>query len=597
MLKSIKFRVLLIIGTIGAFPLAGFIAWEYYQSIDRLRLRCYEQLKTVREIKKRELEAYFLKLRDETNFFAQSNVVINAMKEFNSSFEDLNKIKIPSEYEKNLQTYYSQLFQNSFYTSSETSIFQTILPKDNRSILLQNQYLVGTKAAFKEIPYFNVHTKFHESLSSFINTYDLYDLMLIEDKTGYILYSVSKEIDFATSLLSGPFADNNIGILFRKIRYCGLKNKTIMCDFERYLPSSLAPSAFIAAPIFEGEIKIGTLILQVPLKKMDEITTGTKTWENEGLGKTGETYIVGSDYKMRTDSRFMIESSSGYLEMIKNAGTATKKEIDLMAHYKTSVLFQQVNSETATKALAKTSGTMTIKDYRDRSVLSSYAPLNIEDVSWALLAEIDSEEVFNSVRQGAKQSVFLLVVVVIILIIASILLARTIYKPISILAAGTRKLGEGNFDVQFDIKTKDELGELAETFNKTIQSLKEQRDEIVLKNSLLDEQKNELASQSENLKILNEEISEINKLLDLKVKERTSKLLLQNEKLIEYAHFNSHQLRAPVATILGLLNLIQQSPNENDRKTALELLKKATKDLDIITSTAQDLLNSAEFKE
>ena len=44
-----------------------------------------------------------------------------------------------------------------------------------------------------------------------------------------------------------------------------------MCDFERYLPSGLAPAAFIAAPIFEGNIKIGTLILQVPLKKMDRV--------------------------------------------------------------------------------------------------------------------------------------------------------------------------------------------------------------------------------------------------------------------------------------------------------------------------------------
>ena len=597
MLTSIKYRVLLIFGVLGILPLAGFMVFEYYQSITRLKQRSFEQLITVREIKKRELEGYFLKLREETNFFAQSNVVINAMKEFKTSFTELNSAPVSENHKQNLEKYYSDNFKNTLDPINKKLNYETLVPVENRSIILQNQYLLGTKATFKNLPYYDVHTKYHQSLSSFINTYDLYDLMLIEDKTGYIIYSVSKEIDFATSLLNGPFADSKIGTLFRKIRYTGLKNQSIMCDYERYLPSGLAPSAFIAAPVFEGDIKIGTLILQVPLKKIDEITTGTKTWEKEGLGKTGETYIIGSDYRMRTDSRFIIESAKDYIEIIKKTASASEKEIELMKHYRTSVLFQPINSETATKAIAKTSGILEITDYRNRKVLSSYAPLNIPDVSWAILAEIDSDEIFDSVKKGAIQSIFMLFIVFVILVIASFLLARTIYRPIRILAEGTTKLGEGDFDVQFNINSKDELGKLAGTFNNTIKALKVQRNEIVAKNEMLDQQKNELAAQSENLQNLNEEITNINKHLDEKVRERTMELFLQNEKLIEYAHFNSHKLRAPVTTILGLLNLIQLSSDENDRNTSLELLKMATHDLDKITREAQRLLNSAEFRK
>jgi len=595
MFSQIKYRVILIFCILGVLPLGGFMIWEFKQSQDRLRDRVFEQLKTVREIKKREIEWYFSRLRDETRFFAQSNVVINAMIDFKRAFNELKPAPLPSGYPQRLRSYYLEELKPKLGPFSDSISIE--IPTENASVILQNQYLIGTKAAFADIPYFDIHNKYHNAISSFINTYDLYDLFLVEDETGFIVYSVSKEVDFGTSLLSGTFANSNLGNLFRKIRYTGLKAETLMCDFERYLPSKLIPSAFIASPIFEGDRKIGTLILQVPLNKIDEITTGKKEWQAEGLGETGETYIVGSDYRMRTDSRFMIESSKKYIETALSVGISTPKEIELMQYYKTTVLFQKVHTETVEKALAKTSGTKTIIDYRKREVLSSYSPLDIKDVSWAILAEIDADEIFTSINQGARKSVFILFIVTLILIIASVLLARTIYLPIRILASGTKELGKGNFDIHINVKSKDELGLLAGTFNSTIQSLREQRQEILMQNNLLDQHKNELEAQAENLKSLNEEIVKINQHLDEKVNERTLRLKQQNEKLVEYAHINSHRLRAPVATILGLINIIKVSPNEDDKKNSLVLLEKATQELDKIVHDIQDIIDEAEFKE
>lgn len=568
--------------------------WEFKQSQERLRQRSYEQLKTVREIKKREIEWYFLKLREETRFFAQSNVVINAMSDFTKAFNELALVHLPGNPHE-LETYYKEELKSKLGPHSDSVSFE--IPIDKRSVILQSQYLIGTKASFANIPYFGIHNKYHNAISSFINTYDLYDLFLVEDETGFIVYSVSKEVDFGTSLLSGNFANSNMGNLFRKIRYTGLKTETIMCDFERYLPSRLAPAAFIASPIFDGDRKIGTLILQVPLNKIDEIATGKKAWQDEGLGYTGETYIVGDDYRMRTDSRFMVESSKDYIETATSVGIATPEELAFMKYYKTTVLFQKVHTETVEKALAKTSGTLTIVDYRNREVLSSYAPLDIKDVSWAILAEIDAGEIFTSINQGARKSVFILFIVTIVLVIASVLLARTIYRPIRTLALGTKELGKGNYDVHISINSKDELGLLADTFNTTIKSLKEQRQEILTKNSLLDHQKSELEAQAQNLKSLNEEVRKINLHLDEKVKQRTERLQQQNEKLIEYAHFNSHRLRAPVATILGLINIINVSANEDDKKNSLRLLEKAAVELDKVVHDIQQIIDEAEFKE
>ncbi|WP_025741191.1 HAMP domain-containing protein [Aquimarina pacifica] len=598
MLRSIKFRVQLIFILISVLPLGGFVVWEYNQSIERLSQRSFEQLKTVRQIKKRELEWYFSKINTETGLFAQSNFAVNAMKEFKEAFAEMKDLSLSPNYKKDLQEYYEdqQIHIPTPKKGKETEI-KNLIPDNTVSILLQHQYLMNTKANFEHLHYFDIHNKYHKSLSSFIKRYDIYDLFLIEDKTGYIVYSVAKEIDYATSLLSGPFADSNIGKLYRKIRYTGLKNGTMMCDFERYLPSNFAPAAFIAAPVFDGELKIGTLILQVPLHKINEIATGTKAWEEEGLGQSGETYIVGSDYKMRTDSRFIIESPKTYFESIKKAKTATQEEIALMDYYKTSVLFQKVDTEPVTKALAGISGTMITPDYRKIEVLSSYTSLKINGMSWAFLAEIDAAEVFGSVKQGARKSILMLSILVFIAFIASVILARTIYKPIRSLAKFATELGKGNFDAEVKVSNKDELGVLAETFNDTISKLKKGRQEIVTKNNLLNKQKDELAIKSLNLSKLNDQISTLNKSLDEKVKKRTLKLQEQNKQLIKYAHFNSHQLRGPVSSILGLLDLIKSGVSEEDKNQCLALLDQSTKQLDQLIQEAQELLKDVKYQD
>ena len=598
MLQSIKFRVLLIFILISVLPLGGFAIWEYNQSIERLSQRSFEQLKTVREIKKRELEWYFSKIKTETGLFAQSNFAVNAMKDFNTAFTEMNSINLTDDYSKDLQKYYKdQLSSIPSFELSKDNAIEKLVPDNNRSILLQHQYLMSSKANQESLPYFEVHNKYHKSLSNFIKRYDIYDLFLIEDKTGYIVYSVAKEIDYATSLLSGPFADSNIGKLYRSIRYTGLKEGTMMCDFDRYLPSNFAPAAFMAAPIFDDEIKIGTLILQVPLNKINEIATGTKAWEDEGLGKTGETYIVGKDFKMRTDSRFIIETPKEFFKSIEKAKTATQEEINLMDYYKTSVLFQKVNTEPAIKALAGTSGTMIAQDYRNVEVLSSYTHLNFGNLSWAFLAEIDSEEVFLSVRQAARKSIIVLLILALMAFVASILLARTIYKPIRSLAKFATELGNGNFDAKIKVKYNDELGVLAESFNDTIGNLKKGRQEIVSKNNLLKLQKDELDTKSQDLIRLNDQISTLNKSLDEKVKERTLKLQQQNEQLMTYAHFNSHELRGPVSSILGLLDLIKLEGDEKEKKEVLRLLDISIKQLDKVIHEAQDLLKNAQYEE
>ncbi len=506
MFTKIKFKLLFYFLLVGILPLTITMYLEYQDVAQTLRKRSFDQLTTVREIKKKKIEEYFSQIRQEIGFFAQSTVVIDAMKDFKTVFHQIKPEDLPTDAIENLKKYYQdQLLSKIAHHKSDTFRLSNVVPTNPKSIFLQSQYLVGNKNLFVPHPYHKVHEKYHVSIASFLKTYGYYDIFLIDDQTGHIVYTVAKEVDFATSLLSDAHANTNIGRLFRQVRYSGIKNNILMCDFETYLPSYLAPAAFIASPIFEGERKVGTLIFQIPIDRIDAVMTSNKAWEEEGLGKTGESYIVGSDYKMRTNSRFIIESPETFFTQLKEFNIDSL-ETNLIQFYKTTVLFQTIRTQASIKAISNQTGTEIIKDYRGVEVLSSFTPIKIQDTKWVLLSEIDADEAFEPVYIFAKRSIATVLVVGIIVVILSFLIARSIASPVLRLVEGTKEMSNGNLDVKVKIHTRDEIGLLANSFNKTAISLKAQRDDILEKTHEIEQQMEEISMQAENLREANNDV-------------------------------------------------------------------------------------------
>lgn len=116
-------------------------------------------------------------------------------------------------------------------------------------------------------------------------------------ESGDIVYSVFKELDYSTSLIDGPNAQTNFGEVFRKAAAAANKDAEIWVDYAQYTPSYEAPASFIACPIFDGNEKIGVAMFQMPIDRLNTIMS-----ERAGLGETCETYLVGPDELMRSDS-------------------------------------------------------------------------------------------------------------------------------------------------------------------------------------------------------------------------------------------------------------------------------------------------------
>jgi tetratricopeptide (TPR) repeat protein len=103
--------------------------------------------------------------------------------------------------------------------------------------------------------------------------------------------------------------------------------------------------------------------------------------------------------------------------------------------------------------------------------------------------------------------------------------------------------------------------------------------DLKAKNEEISFQKNAIESQAEALLILNEELQDLNKTLEGRIDERTRQILHQNQRLAEYTFVNAHKLRAPIASILGLINLFQQA-DPKEQKVILKHLKTCADQLD-----------------
>jgi tetratricopeptide (TPR) repeat protein len=103
--------------------------------------------------------------------------------------------------------------------------------------------------------------------------------------------------------------------------------------------------------------------------------------------------------------------------------------------------------------------------------------------------------------------------------------------------------------------------------------------DLQAKNEEISFQKNAIETQAEALLRLNEELKDLNKSLEGRIDERTKQLFLQNKKLAEYAFVNAHKLRAPIASILGLIDLFSKA-DPSEQQVILKHLKTCGEDLD-----------------
>ncbi|HEY5824335.1 MAG TPA: hypothetical protein VIT44_08220, partial [Cyclobacteriaceae bacterium] len=96
------------------------------------------------------------------------------------------------------------------------------------------------------------------------------------------------------------------------------------------------------------------------------------------------------------------------------------------------------------------------------------------------------------------------------------------------------------------------------------------------------------------LQASNEEIQVINDNLEQIVRERTLELEKKNKALEEYAFINAHKLRSPVASILGLMNLMNKTKLDDEASIIAQHMVKSTEQLDEVITTMTTALEKGD---
>ncbi len=398
----------------GLVPLAVMGILSNNSSSKALKQQAFNQLVSVRETKKLQIEDYFSTIRKQIQTLSEDRMIVDATNYFKDGFSefrienDLSDAEI-KEYRAALKNYYTVDFteeykrQNNGINPNAVNYLDQL---DDDSIAMQYTYIaanhnqLGEKhmldAAEGMASYNSYHKMYHASIRSFLEKFDYYDIFIVDPDSGDIIYSVFKELDYSTSLKDGPYANTNFGRLFRETNNSNDPNYVKLVDFEPYAPSYEGAASFIASPIFDGSEKVGVLMFQMPIDKINAIMTSNNDWKNTGMGDSGETYLIGKDLAMRSQSRFLIEDKDGYNALMKGLGTE-QELLDKISAKESTILLQKVETKGTLAAVAGNTNVEIFPDYRNVSVLSAYAPVDIEDVSWAIMSEIDEEEALMDV--------------------------------------------------------------------------------------------------------------------------------------------------------------------------------------------------------
>lgn len=227
------------------------------------------------------------------------------------------------------------------------------------------------------------------------------------------------------------------------------KTRQIFINDYIFRNSDSTVHLYIASPILKNDSVIkGFALFEIKPSAIDNIMKNKEIVN--GLGRSGEVYLVGPDSLLRSESRF----------------------------YTHSILQLTVRTKSVWNAFDSGEGEQMVKNYRGIQTLSAYSRLHTPGLNWVIIAEIDKKEAMRPVYNLANEIVFLSIFITLILFVVAWIISSSIAGPIIEIKNATIRVRNGNFDSLLHIKSNDELGELTENFNLMTSRLQAQQQEL-----------------------------------------------------------------------------------------------------------------------
>ncbi|MCP5018295.1 MAG: response regulator [Ketobacter sp.] len=281
-------------------------------------------------------------------------------------------------------------------------------------------------------------------LINLLAAYDyMYDLFLI-DTDGNILFTVVMETDLGTNLINGPHKDTRFAHAFVQALDT---NEPIFSDYERYAPSANMLSGFLVTPLLdqEGHTK-GAFALQVRLERINQLLLHQREHDINH-------YLVGEDGLLR--SQF---------------GNRESEVLNTAIHTDIFSAWQNAHGESHNQALQSSPVMSRYLNPKGEEVIGQYNTVNIGNVTWALISEIKRDTAFASITWLAQLDVILLLLSTVAITLCATYLAGHISLPLAKLNDAVEAFTHNNHVNPVAIKSRNEIGNLADNFNLMIKA-------------------------------------------------------------------------------------------------------------------------------
>ncbi len=302
------------------------------------------------------------------------------------------------------------------------------------------------------------------------------------------------------------------------------------------------------------------LAAQVSLGTINDAMTGDERWKEQGLGDTGEVFLVGQDHLMRSVSRLLVEDPEEYAERAVASGTPPEIA-DRAVEVKGTVLIQPADTESVERALRGETGTSISRSYLGGENITAYTPVEIEGLNWVAVARIDTAEAFAPVADFTRTLVLSLLAIVLAVSVLSLLLAQVFTRPIRKLVDAVRRVAGGDLAVQVPIGSRDEIGDLGSAFNDMASSLR-------IKQELIDEQ--QVENQKLMLTLMPEDVARRYRNGEETISEQHSNVSVVFAELVGFDEY-AHELSGDEET--SKLNALMRGFDEAAQKAGVEKVR------------------------
>ena len=292
------------------------------------------------------------------------------------------------------------------------------------------------------------------------------DLLVILGKDqGHLVYSFRNPLKTVQNLSHDPLSRTSLARLWQKIQ--GTKKPAIV-DFTYFGAPVNSVVSFIGVPVFSTGDFSGILVLQIGPERIDEIVRSAG-WR----GNTGDAFIVGEDYLLRSDAR---DAPASILKIKKD--TWSSKE-----------------------AFQNKEGVGMDTSYGRAPALVAWSKVGLKeqndlgaDFDWAIITKIDAEEALDPVSVLRNRVVLIGCIIGIIAALGGFLMARNLSKPISALASIANEVNSGDLTIDIPKSKIKEIRELADAFRTMIQGLRNQTARVIEGVNILAQASSEISS-------------------------------------------------------------------------------------------------------